>query len=76
MATIISWLIVILIVMALFKVTGFVFHIVGKLLGFIFGIAGWLILAGLAVTVFGLAVFCVPIILIVGCIALIAAVAS
>lgn len=72
MITLLSWLIVILIVVALFKITGFVFHIVGKMLGFIFGIAGWLILAGLAVTVFGLAMFCVPVILIVGCLALIA----
>jgi hypothetical protein len=73
MVTLLSWLIVILIVVALFKITGFVFHIVGKMLGFIFGIAAWLILAGLAVTVFGLAMFCVPVILIVGCLALIAA---
>ncbi len=73
MVTLLSWLIVILIVVALFKITGFVFHIVGKMLGFIFGIAAWLILAGLAVTVFGLAMFCVPVILIVGCLVLIAA---
>ena len=73
MVTLLSWLIVILIVVALFKITGFVFHNVGKMLGFIFGIAAWLILAGLAVTVFGLAMFCVPVILIVGCLALIAA---
>lgn len=73
MVTLLSWLIVILIVVALFKITGFVFHIVGKMLGFIFGIAAWLILAGLAVTLFGLAMFCVPVILIVGCLALIAA---
>ena len=37
---------------------------------------GWLILAGLAVTVFGLAVFAVPAVLVIGCIALIVAAAS
>ncbi|MCC6094182.1 MAG: hypothetical protein LIV24_04035 [Eubacterium sp.] len=71
-----SLIIVILMVIALFKLTGFVFHIIGKLLGGIFGILGWLILGGLAVTVFGLAFFVLPIILIIGCIAVIVAVAS
>ncbi|MGN0361533.1 MAG: hypothetical protein ACI4ET_01700 [Bilifractor sp.] len=71
-----SLIIVILMVVALFKLTGFIFHIIGKLLGGIFGIIGWLILGGLAVSVFGLALFVLPIILIVGCIAIIVAVAS
>ena len=60
-----SLLIVILVMVVLFKVTGFMFHIAGKLLGGIFGIIGWLILGGLAISVF---VF--PIILIVGIVAL------
>ena len=49
-----SLLIVILVMVVLFKVTGFMFHIAGKLLGGIFGIIGWLILGGLAISVFGL----------------------
>ncbi len=42
-----SLLIVILVMVVLFKVTGFMFHIAGKLLGGILGIIGWLILGGL-----------------------------
>lgn len=69
----ISMLIVIILMVALFKVTGFIFHIEGKLLGGILGIIGWLILGGIAVTIFGLALFVVPIILIVGIVALVVA---
>ena len=69
----ISMLIVIVLMVALFKVTGFIFHVAGKLLGGILGIIGWLILGGIAVTIFGLALFVVPIILIVGIVALVVA---
>ena len=65
-----SLLIVILVMVVLFKVTGLLFHIAGKLLAGIFGIIGWLILGGLAISVFGLALFVFPIILIVGIVAL------
>jgi hypothetical protein len=71
-----SLIIVILMMVILFKLTGFAFHIAGKILGGILGIIGWLILAGLAVTAFGLAMFFIPVILIGGVIALIAAAAS
>ncbi len=60
----------------LFKITLFMFRIVGKILGGILGVIGWLILGGLAITVFGLALFALPIILIVGIVALIAAAAA
>lgn len=70
-----SFLIVILVMVVLFKVTGFMFHIAGKLFGGILGIIGWLILGGLAISVFGLALFVLPIILIVGIVALIVAAA-
>lgn len=70
-----SFLIVILVMVVLFKVTGFMFRIAGKLLGGILGIIGWLILGGLAISVFGLALFVLPIILIVGIVALIVAAA-
>ena len=59
-----------LLIVILVMVTGFLFHIAGKLLGGIFGIIGWLILGGLAISVFGLALFVFPIILIVGIVAL------
>lgn len=68
-------LLVILFMVILFKITGFVFHIVGRLLGGILGIFGWLFLAALAVTVFGLAIVFIPVILLIGAVALIAAAA-
>ena len=71
-----SLLLVILFVVILFKITGFVFHVIGTLLGWVFGIFGWLSLAGLAVTVFELALIAVPAILVVGGVALITAAAS
>ena len=46
-------------------------HAVGKILGGVLGIFGWLVLAGLAATVFGFGLFMFAIILIVGVIALI-----
>lgn len=52
------------------------FQLAGKLLGFLLGEVGWLILAALAVTVFGVAVFIVPVIVIAGLISLIVAAAS
>ncbi len=68
-------LLVILFMVILFKITGFVFHIVGRLIGGILGIFGWLFLAALAVTVFGLAIVFIPVILLIGAVALIAAAA-
>ena len=61
-----SLLLLILFVGILFKITGFVFRIIGVLLGCIFGICLWLLRAGLAVTVFGLGLIAVPVILAVG----------
>ena len=68
----ISILITILFIVILFKLTGCMFHIAGKLLGWLLGGIGWLILAVLAISVIGLAVYVLPIILIIGLIALIA----
>ncbi len=72
----ISLLIVILMIVILFKLTVFMFHIVGKILGGILGIIGWLILGGLAVTAFGLALIAFPIILIFGMMAIIVAIVT
>lgn len=72
----ISLLIVIFMMVILFKITIFMFHIAGKILGGILGVVGWLILGGLAITVFGLALFALPIILVVGIVALVAAAAA
>lgn len=69
-------LLVVLLMVILFKATGFAFRIAGKILDGIIGIAGYLILGGIAVTVFGLAMAVLPVILIVGGAALISAAAS
>lgn len=71
-----SILALIFIVIGLFKLTGLFFRIAGTLLGWLIGGFGWLILAGLAVTVFGLALIAIPMVLVVGGIALITAAAS
>ena len=71
-----SLILVIACMIGLFKLTGFVLHIVGRLFGVILGVIGWIILAGLAVTLFGAAMAVVPVILVVGVIALIVAVAA
>lgn len=68
-----SLLIMILIMAGLFKFTGLLFHIVGKVFGGILGIIGWLILGVIAVSILGLALYIVPIVLIVGVVALVAA---
>lgn len=65
-----SIFIVILIMAGLFKLTGLLLRIVGAVLGAVLSIFGWLILAGLAVTVFGLATFVLPVIIIAGIAAL------
>ncbi len=69
----VSLLIVVFLMAILFKITFFMFHIVGKILGGILGVIGWLLLGSLAVTVFGLTLITLPIILIVGFVTLIAA---
>ncbi|MDD6352070.1 MAG: hypothetical protein PUG16_06710 [Lachnospiraceae bacterium] len=71
-----SILALIFIMIGLSKLTGLFFRAVGTLLGWIFGGIGWLILAGLAVTVYGLALIAVPAVLVIGLVALIAAAAS
>jgi hypothetical protein len=67
-----SLIFVILIMVGLFKLTGLMFRIAGHLIGAILGIFGWLILAGLAVTLFGLALYALPVILGIGVVSLIA----
>lgn len=69
----ISLIIFIILMIGLFKLTVFVFHIAGKLLGGILGIIGWLLVAGLAATVFSAALFVIPVILVIGIATLIVA---
>lgn len=71
-----SLILVIACMIGLFKLTGFVLHVAGRILGIFLGVIGWLILAGLAVTLFGAAMTVLPVIVIVGVIALIVVVAA
>lgn len=71
-----SILVLIILIIGLFKLTVFFFKVVGTLLGWLIGGIGWLVLAGLAVMVLGLALVAIPAILVIGGIALIAAAAS
>ena len=71
---ILSLLVVIGILALMFKVTGFFFRVCGKLLGFVFSGIGYLFLGGLAVGVFGIALFIIPVIFIVGIISICTAV--
>jgi hypothetical protein len=71
-----SLFIIILIAAVLFKFTGFLFSAIGHILGGILGFLFWIFLAWLAIFVFGMAIFSLPIILIVGVIAVIVAIAS
>lgn len=73
---ILTLLILLLVMAGLFKLTGFIFHIVGKVLGGVLSIVGWLILAAIAVTFMGLALYIIPVIIIIGIIALAVAAAS
>ncbi len=61
-----SILFVIVMMVLMFKITVFTFKVVGKVMGWMLGIVGWLILAVLAVTAFGLTIIALPIILVVG----------
>ncbi|MCH3986491.1 MAG: hypothetical protein LKG56_01685 [Lachnospiraceae bacterium] len=71
-----SILILVCFVIGFFKLTGFFLRIAGRIFGGLLGIFGWLILAVLAVTLFGMAAYVLPLILIAGIIALIVGLAS
>lgn len=57
---------------AVFKVTGLIFKICGKLIGGIFGLIGYLLIGVLAIAGFGLAIAFIPVIVIIGIIAIVA----
>ena len=67
-----SLIMFIIFMVLLFKLTGFLFKVAGKLIGAVFSFVGWLILGALAISAFGLAIVIIPVILI-GCIGSIAA---
>lgn len=61
-----SLIIVVLMMMAMFRVAGFVLGIAGRIIGGILGIIGYLLLGVLAVTALGLAIFALPVIFLIG----------
>ena len=71
-----SILFVIVMMVLMFKITVFTFKVVGKVMGWMLGIVGWLILAVLAVTAFGLTIIALPSILVVGLFSIFMAIAS
>jgi hypothetical protein len=59
-------MILVLMMFVLFKVTGFLFKIVGKMLGIVFGITGYVLLGVLSVAAFGMALAFLPLIVLIG----------
>ncbi|MGN0193787.1 MAG: hypothetical protein ACI39G_01555 [Pseudoramibacter sp.] len=60
---------VILFTVILFRLTGVFFQIAGGVLGFVLSLLGWVILGAIAVGLLGLAVYFLPVILVIGAIA-------
>ena len=71
-----SMIVVIMLMILMFKLTLFTFRVVGKVIGWVWGILGWLIVGILAVSVCGLAVVFLPIILVVGLFSIFMAIAG
>lgn len=74
--SIFGMIVVIFLMILMFKLTLFTFCVVGKVIGWVWGILGWLIVGIFAVTVCGFAVFFLPIILIVGLFSILMAIVS
>lgn len=66
-----SILFTIFLIWGVFKLTGLIFKICGKLIGGIFGLIGYLLIGVLAIAGFGLAAIFIPVIVIAGIIAII-----
>lgn len=66
-----SILFTIFLLWVVFKVTGLIFKICGKLIGGIFGLVGYLLIGALAIAGFGLAIAFIPVIVIAGIVAII-----
>ncbi|MBO4374337.1 MAG: hypothetical protein J5829_04440 [Lachnospiraceae bacterium] len=70
-----SIIVFIIMMVILFKLTGFLFKIAGKLIGAIFSFVGWLVLGVLAICATGLAFIIVPVV-VIACVASIASAAA
>lgn len=64
-----SLIMTIIVLIAFFKITGFIFRIAGKLLGVVLGIIGWIFLGGIIITVLGMAISVLPVFLVIGVLA-------
>ncbi|MCQ2400943.1 MAG: hypothetical protein MJ059_03345 [Lachnospiraceae bacterium] len=62
----ISIIITVLLFAGIFKLTGWLLRIVGKIFGAVLGVIGYTILGFLAIGAFGLAIIALPIILVAG----------
>ena len=67
--------IIVLLLLLAIKVTGWMIKLCGKLIGALFSLGGYLIIGGLAVFGFGLALVVIPIVLVAGIITVVALVA-
>lgn len=63
-----SIIVFIIMMVILFKLTGFLFKVAGKLIGAIFSFIGWLTLGVLAICATGLAFIIVPVV-VIACVA-------
>ena len=59
-------LLTVLVVIGVFKLTGWTIKVCGKILGIVLGLAGAVIVGMLGITIIGLAVFMLPVIVIAG----------
>ena len=66
-----SIIVFIIMMVILFKLTGFLFKVAGKLIGAVFSFVGWLVLGVLAICATGLAFIIVPVV-VIACVASIA----
>ena len=63
---IIGIIIIIAAMVILFKITAFILKIIGKAIGLVFGLIGYILLGVLAVFAFGMAMIFLPIIVVCG----------
>lgn len=59
-----------------FKLTGLIFKVCGKIIGGIFGLIGYILIGVLAIAGFGLAVAFIPVLIVVGIVAIMACAAT
>lgn len=64
-----SIIMAIIVLIAFFKITGFLFRIAGKLLGVVLGVVVWIFLGGIIITILGMAISVLPVFLIIGIVA-------